>query len=171
MSTTSPAPESAAPARPKPSSDASSETMDKHSVKDQHNPLRRSRSNPIAAVDPATQFPHAGFDADDATDLENGAVGSEKEDANIVDFDGPNDPQKAVNWSRKHKFSMLGLISVMTFITYAHNILLKNCITADKGHTPDHSHHPCLPQAYPRCCETSAPLTIHSAPSLSPSTF
>jgi hypothetical protein len=141
MSTTECVPETATPAHREPSLDASLGPTEKRSyegkeakewVKDQQIPLRRSISNPIAAIDPATQLSHLGSDDGEATDLENGVVASDKEDPNMVDFDGPDDPQKAINWSRKHKFSMLGLVSVMTFITYACNILLKNCVVADK---------------------------------------
>jgi hypothetical protein len=141
MSTTESAPETALPTHREPSLDVSLGPTEKRSyegkeakgwVKDQQNPLRKSISNPIAAVDPATQLPHLGSDDEEATDLENGVVAPDKEDPNMVDFDGPDDPQKAVNWSRKLKFSTLGLVSVMTFITYARNILLKNRVVADK---------------------------------------
>jgi hypothetical protein len=93
----------------------------KESATDQSEALRRSTSNPVAAVDPATQLPHAGSDGNEVMDLEKGPTASEKEDPNIVDFNGPDDPEKAVNWSPKNKYSMLALISVMTFITYACN--------------------------------------------------
>lgn len=95
--------------------------------KDLRNALRRSISNPIAAVDPAAQLRHVGSDAHETTDLEKSPVASEKEDPNIVDFNGPDDHEKAVNWSAKHKYSMLGLTSVMTFITYACNTF-RNCV-------------------------------------------
>jgi hypothetical protein len=134
MPTTQPEPEAAAPtqvdaASPNPSSPASRITHpdeDKGAaepVTEQSDVLKRSISNPVVAIDPATQLPHVGSDPPEVTDEEKGAVASEKEDPNIVDFDGPDDPEKAVNWSRKAKFSALGLISVMTFITYACNIL------------------------------------------------
>ncbi|MCJ1281917.1 hypothetical protein MMC26_001240 [Xylographa opegraphella] len=38
-------------------------------------------------------------------------------DPNIVDWDGPNDPMKAVNWSKKKKWTTIGCLSAMTFIT------------------------------------------------------
>lgn len=38
-------------------------------------------------------------------------------DPNIVDFDGPDDPMKAVNWPRRKKWNMVALLSAMTFIT------------------------------------------------------
>ena len=88
------------------------------------NPLQRSLTNPVAAVDPAAQLLHVGTDVHEESDLEKGPHVSEKEDPNIVDFNGPDDPEKAVNWSAKRKYSMLALISVMTFITYAYNVPL-----------------------------------------------
>lgn len=36
---------------------------------------------------------------------------------NIVDWDGPNDPTNALNWTSKKKWANAGLLSVMTFIT------------------------------------------------------
>lgn len=64
-------------------------------------------------------------------DLENGGVpGSaggeetdkdtvEERDPNVVDFEGPDDPEKAVNWSRARKWQFVAVLSFMTFITYA----------------------------------------------------
>ncbi|MCJ1377355.1 hypothetical protein MMC17_000450 [Xylographa soralifera] len=42
---------------------------------------------------------------------------AEAGDPNIVDWDGPNDPMKAVNWSKKEKWRTIGFLSAMTFIT------------------------------------------------------
>jgi DHA1 family multidrug resistance protein-like MFS transporter len=39
-------------------------------------------------------------------------------DPNIVDFDGDNDPECALNWSLKKKWTMGGLLSAMTFVTF-----------------------------------------------------
>lgn len=51
-------------------------------------------------------------------DIEKGAqVGEEERDPNIVDFDGDDDPAKAINWSSKQKWGMIALISIMTLIT------------------------------------------------------
>ena len=38
-------------------------------------------------------------------------------DPNIVDFDGPDDPAKAVNWTSKKKWTIISILSVITFIT------------------------------------------------------
>ena len=98
---------------------------------DQAVTLERSISNPVAAVDPTTQLHHVSSDADRVASLEKGLEASEKEDPNIVDFNGPDDPEKAVNWPAKRKWSMLALISSMTFITYACDSFLKNAAGAD----------------------------------------
>ncbi|MCJ1471760.1 hypothetical protein MMC13_000400 [Lambiella insularis] len=42
---------------------------------------------------------------------------AEPKDPNIVDWDGPNDPAKAVNWSKKKKWGTITCLSAMTFIT------------------------------------------------------
>ena len=38
-------------------------------------------------------------------------------DANIVDWNGPNDPEKALNWTNKKKWSNVAIISSVTFLT------------------------------------------------------
>ncbi|MCJ1288864.1 hypothetical protein MMC34_000395 [Xylographa carneopallida] len=52
-------------------------------------------------------------------ELENGTPKQQVEtkDPNIVDWDGPDDPMKAVNWPKKKKWGTIGCLSAMTFIT------------------------------------------------------
>jgi len=38
-------------------------------------------------------------------------------DPNIVDWDGPNDPEKALNWTNKKKWGNIAIISVVTLLT------------------------------------------------------
>lgn len=38
-------------------------------------------------------------------------------DPNIVDWDGPNAPEKAINWTNKKKWSNVAIISSVTFLT------------------------------------------------------
>lgn len=38
-------------------------------------------------------------------------------DPNIVDFDGPDDPENPLNWSTKKKWGMVTLVSAITFLT------------------------------------------------------
>jgi hypothetical protein len=38
-------------------------------------------------------------------------------DPNIVDFDGPNDPENPMNWKASKKWGMVILISAITFLT------------------------------------------------------
>jgi hypothetical protein len=38
-------------------------------------------------------------------------------DPNIVDFDGPNDPENPMNWKASKKWGMVMLISAITFLT------------------------------------------------------
>lgn len=42
---------------------------------------------------------------------------SQDEDANLVWWDGEDDPENPMNWSTKKKWSNLGLMSCVTFIT------------------------------------------------------
>lgn len=38
-------------------------------------------------------------------------------DPNIVDFDGPNDPENPMNWPATKKWTMVGIVSAITFLT------------------------------------------------------
>jgi hypothetical protein len=49
--------------------------------------------------------------ADETTD-------SEPRDPNLVDWDGPDDPQNPMNWSLKRKLIITGCISIITLLTY-----------------------------------------------------
>lgn len=42
-------------------------------------------------------------------------------DPNIVDWDGPDDPEMAMNWPSKKKWTMTLLLSTLTLLTYATN--------------------------------------------------
>jgi hypothetical protein len=54
---------------------------------------------------------------------DNGSVSSVDEpeeiehDPNIVDFNGPDDPDNPLNWKQKKKWGMVSLISAITFLT------------------------------------------------------
>jgi hypothetical protein len=43
------------------------------------------------------------------------------DDPNIVDWDGPDDPEMAMNWPSKKKWTMTLLLSTLTLLTYATN--------------------------------------------------
>jgi hypothetical protein len=45
------------------------------------------------------------------------AVNAAKHDPNIVDYDGPDDPENPYNWSTKKKWTNGGLLSALTFVT------------------------------------------------------
>lgn len=47
----------------------------------------------------------------------------EKKDTNVVDFDGPHDPECAMNWSPRKKWSSIACLSFMTFVTYVRKIV------------------------------------------------
>lgn len=42
--------------------------------------------------------------------------GSDIENTNIVDFDGDNDPANPLNWSKKRKWFLVILVSLLTTI-------------------------------------------------------
>lgn len=45
------------------------------------------------------------------------AVEGDQHDPNVVDFDGPDDPQHPLNWGFSKKWGMVLLISAITFLT------------------------------------------------------
>jgi hypothetical protein len=58
---------------------------------------------------------------DTAREELNGDAASKKEeekDPNVVDFDGDDDPECALNWTTKKKWTMGALLSAMTFVTF-----------------------------------------------------
>lgn len=40
-----------------------------------------------------------------------------KDDANLVDWDGPDDPEKPLNWTKKKKWMNMMLIATLTMLT------------------------------------------------------
>ena len=44
---------------------------------------------------------------------------AEPADPNIVDWDGPDDPDNPLNWSTKKKWFNIGVMAAITFLTYA----------------------------------------------------
>ena len=38
-------------------------------------------------------------------------------DPNVVDWDGPDDPKNPMNWSEKHKWTIIGVVSAITFVS------------------------------------------------------
>lgn len=52
-----------------------------------------------------------------SSSVELAVISSDSEhDENIIDFDGPNDPENAVNWPAKKKWAVVFILAAMTFI-------------------------------------------------------
>ena len=45
-------------------------------------------------------------------------------DPNIVDWDGPDDPENPMNWSSKKKVTTIAIISAITFLSYGNHSLI-----------------------------------------------
>ena len=54
----------------------------------------------------------------DKKDVEVSASQTEPADPNIVDWDGPDDPNNPVNWSSKKKWGNIAIMAAITFLTY-----------------------------------------------------
>ena len=58
----------------------------------------------------------------DGNDVELGDPVSKEEisrDPNIVDWDGPDDPENPLNWPTSKKLSTLSMVSIITFLSWA----------------------------------------------------
>lgn len=86
-------------------------------------------SSPLSAVHPVHR-PEADHDIaeHDEPAVPVGGIASEKsisteqeeqadQDPNIVDWDGPDDPENPMNWPTWRKVLAIGIVSAITFIT------------------------------------------------------
>lgn len=72
-------------------------------------------STSASDLEGATIRPESGSGAE--TGNRENADKEEEQDPNIVDWDGPDDPQNPQNWPMKMKWINVGLISMLTFVT------------------------------------------------------
>jgi hypothetical protein len=49
--------------------------------------------------------------------LSGSPIGSAPKDANVIDFDGPNDPENPMNWTTAQKTTAIAIVSSMTFLS------------------------------------------------------
>lgn len=73
-------------------------------------PRRLSRTSSGSTQSPATLYA-------DAEKVEHRREESDIKDATIVDWDGPDDPQKPLNWSSKKKWTNMMIIAALTLLT------------------------------------------------------
>ncbi|PWY82928.1 MFS general substrate transporter [Aspergillus heteromorphus CBS 117.55] len=66
-----------------------------------------------------TLAPEAGFKSaiTQLDDVEHSSADEKTKDPNIVDFDGPNDPENPMNWSATKKTMTIAIVSVMTMLS------------------------------------------------------
>ena len=78
---------------------------------------------PLPDEKPEKGFPSGGTSIDEEKGIPvsvsklDGA--SDNGDSNIVDWNGPDDPDMAMNWTSKKKWTMTFLLSTLTLLTYA----------------------------------------------------
>jgi hypothetical protein len=53
----------------------------------------------------------------------------EPRDPNLVDWDGPDDPENPLNWTTSRKAMMTTSIALITFLTYVVHLLSCHCLT------------------------------------------
>ncbi len=76
-----------------------------------------SEKGPVR-IDPDVEHGFPVINTTDDADEEKTPQGATAEDdPNIVDWDSPEDPEKAINWSNKMKYGNVAVISSVTFLT------------------------------------------------------
>jgi hypothetical protein len=98
-----------ASATPRPPSSTSFVSAISHSINAIDNEGSRSPSSTAASVAKG-----------ESKDLEKAEETGQAQplDPNIVDWDGPDDPNMALNWSKKKKWGTVTMLSALTFVTY-----------------------------------------------------
>lgn len=71
---------------------------------------------------PDEKTPGTDLESQSGTDkITSGTLDEEKEkapaDPNIVDWDGPNDPDNPMNWTSSKKVAAIGIVSLITLIS------------------------------------------------------
>jgi hypothetical protein len=79
----------------------------------------RAQESDTVSEEPQVKQPLSEKDVEKGdAPVENGTFEKSKErDPNIIDFDGPDDPLKAVNWPASKKWSIVATLSAMTFVS------------------------------------------------------
>ncbi len=98
---------------------------DKHAVREHHN-ADLQHEDQRASTPETTNYSPSLTDAE--PDPEKGhvqqpekhsrAVAAEPTDPNIIDWDGPDDPETPTNLSNGRKYAIVAIISSITFLTY-----------------------------------------------------
>lgn len=57
---------------------------------------------------------------------------SKEKNSDIVDWDGPNDPENPMNWVQVRKWTIIALVSAMTFDVFVSSLQLL-CIYTDNS--------------------------------------
>ncbi|OTA59264.1 MFS general substrate transporter [Hypoxylon sp. EC38] len=70
---------------------------------------------PTPDMDSSTVGPESEQDVEAGPD--NRELNADEKDPNVVDWDGPNDPENPMNWSDTNKWLNIGILSIMTIVT------------------------------------------------------
>jgi multidrug resistance protein len=90
---------------------ASTSSTDVPSLTDKEHAPAQSR------VDPDIENGIPVIDTTEDADVKSPATVADEHDPNIVDWDGPDDPDKAMNWPNSRKWANVSIISTVTFLT------------------------------------------------------
>lgn len=66
--------------------------------------------------------PHREVEAD--------SRGQQGRDINLIQFDGPDDPGNPMNWGKRYKWTMTGILAAMTFVTTFTSAIFSTAIDA-----------------------------------------
>lgn len=63
-------------------------------------------------------------------ELEDDSGGQQERDINLIQFDGPDDPGNPMNWGKRYKWTMTGILAGMTFVTTFTSAIFSTAINA-----------------------------------------
>lgn len=63
-------------------------------------------------------------------ELEEDSGGQQGRDINLIQFEGPDDPGNPMNWGKRYKWTMTGILAGMTFVTTFTSALFSTAIDA-----------------------------------------
>jgi hypothetical protein len=88
-----------------------------------HDPISIQGSTPLADLKEKNDIEAAHTSSLSTDSLSSKEASSRNEEANIVDWDGPDDPRNPQNWSGRRKWLTVALVSAITFVTSARFVL------------------------------------------------
>lgn len=85
-------------------------------------PLDRKHPSSTLDVEKGVQSAATSTNSDERT-LGGEPVAETEQDPNLVDWDGPDDPENPLNWPARKKWTLIGILAMVTLVTYVPHML------------------------------------------------